>query len=218
MEIIANKIADKVASELELDIDKREVIAYGAFSLLQILTSIILVIFLGLGFHVAIESLIITFVVAILRKYSGGVHASNPNTCTLIGVVACLVQAVVIVYCLKPTVRLNLVIILGVLIFIWSYYLIFKVVPIDSIRKPIKSEFKKKKMKNKSAIVLSSYLIIEMFLIYIYLNTRWERAVVYSLCIYAGVLWQGFTLTSIGSVFVAKIDIFLNYILSILRR
>ena len=78
MEKLSNNIANKVALELSLDDDNREVIAYGTFALIQMLFSIILVFLFGLLFHVAFEALIISFTGSILRKYSGGVHASSP--------------------------------------------------------------------------------------------------------------------------------------------
>ena len=96
MEKLSNNIANKVASELTLDENNREVIAYGTFALIQMLLSITLVFLFGLLFHVAFEALIISFTGSILRKYSGGVHASSPGICTFIGTIVCVGQAVLI--------------------------------------------------------------------------------------------------------------------------
>ena len=61
MQKLSNSIANKVALELSLDKDNREVIAYGTFALMQMFFSIILVFLFGLLFHVAFEALIISF-------------------------------------------------------------------------------------------------------------------------------------------------------------
>jgi PiT family inorganic phosphate transporter len=82
---ISESIANKISSELNLDKDNREVIAYGAFALLQTLLSILLVAALGALFHVVTEALIVSFAISILRKYSGGVHASSSDSCSIIG-------------------------------------------------------------------------------------------------------------------------------------
>lgn len=218
MEKIANDIADKVALELNLDNDRKEVIAYGTFALLQIIISIFLVSVLGWIFHVAFEALIVSFTVAILRKYSGGVHASSPNVCTFLGVVVCIGQAILFKLLVSLYRNLNLILILGVIIFTLSYYLIYKLAPVDSDKKPIRKKEKRQRMKKGSILVLNMYVIIVVFLIIIYLETSWIALLNYSLCLYGGLIWQVFTLTNLGHSLVGKIDKFLNYNLEFFRR
>ena len=195
MEKLSNNIANKVAVELSLDDDNREVIAYGTFALLQMLLSIILVFLFGLLFHVAFEALIISFTGSILRKYSGGVHASSPGICNFIGTIVCVGQAVLISFLISSVVNLKLIIILGVVIFIWSYYIIYKLAPVDSASKPIVKEEKRKRMKKGSIILLSVYLIITVFFILLYISSGERKFIFYTLCLYSGILWQAFTLT-----------------------
>lgn len=218
MEKIANNIANKVALELNLDNERKEVIAYGTFALLQIIISIFLVSVLGWIFHVAFEALIVSFTTAILRKYSGGVHASSPNVCTFIGVVVCIGQAVLFKLLVSLYSNLNLILILGVIVFTFSYYLIYKLAPVDSVKKPIRKEEKRQRMKKCSILVLNLYVIIVAFLIFIYLETSWITLLNYSLCLYGGLIWQVFTLTNLGHFLVGKIDNFLNYNLEFFRR
>ena len=117
MEKLCNNIANKVALELSLDQDNKEVIAYGTFALIQTFFSIIFVFIFGLLFHVAFEALIISFTAAILRKYSGGVHASSPGNCTFIGTIVCVGQAVLISLLINAVFNFKLVVTLGVVIF-----------------------------------------------------------------------------------------------------
>jgi accessory gene regulator B len=216
MEKLSNNIANKVALELSLDKDNREVVAYGAFALMQMLLSITLVFLFGLLFHVAFEALIISFTASILRKYSGGVHASSPGTCTFIGIIVCVGQAVLISLLISSVINLKLIIILGVVIFIWSYYIIYKLAPVDSASKPIVKEEKRKRMKKGSIILLSAYLIITVFLILFYITGVEGKLLFYVLCLYSGILWQVFTLTAPGHLLIGKVDTFLNR--KIIRR
>lgn len=211
MEKLSNDLANKVASELSLDKDNREVIAYGTFALMQMLLSIILVFLFGSLFHVAFEALIISFTGSILRKYSGGVHASSPGICNFIGTIVCVGEAVLISLLMSSVVNLKLIIILGALTFIWSYYIIFKLAPVDSAAKPIVKEEKRKRMKKGSIILLSVYLIISVFFILLYISSGERKFLFYELCVYSGILWQAFTLTALGHLSVGKVDTFLNH-------
>lgn len=214
MEKLANNIAAKVASELTLDNDNKDVIAYGAFALIQMLLSIILVYLFGLFFHVAFEALIISFTASILRKYSGGVHASSPGICTFIGTVVCVGQAVLISLLMGSVVNFGLIIILGVVIFIWSYYIIYILAPVDSASKPIVKEKKRKWMKKGSIILLSVYLIITIIFALLYMINGERKFLFYALCLYSGIVWQIFTLTAPGHLLVGKVDTFINHIIN----
>ncbi|MEK6263572.1 MAG: accessory gene regulator B family protein [Clostridium sp.] len=211
MEKLSNNIATKVAAELSLDEDNRSVIAYGTFALIQMLLSITLVFLFGLFFHLAYEALIISFTASILRKYSGGVHASSPGICTFIGTIVCVGQAVLIARLMNSVVNLKLIIILGVVIFIWSYYIIYKLAPVDSVSKPIVKEEKRNRMKKGSIILLSVYLMITVSFILLYMSSGERKLLFYTLCLYAGILWQTFTLTSQGHLLIGKVDTFLNH-------
>jgi len=217
IEKLCKAIANKIALELNLDNDKREVIAYGAFAILHMLLSIILVIIFGALFNVLVEALIISLTISILRKYSGGVHASTPGICAAIGTIVCIGLALGAVI-VSSMASLNLLLILGCIVFIWSYHIIYKFAPVDSLAKPIKKTEKRKRMKKGSIFILSFYLIIEIINIVVYVVTGNKNFIVYLICIYLGVIWQVFTLTASGSYVVGKIDSFLNHIQSFIGR
>ena len=65
---ISQKISGNITRELDLDEDKKAVINYGIFALIQIMLSIVSVIVFGAIFNVVVEALIISFVTSILRK------------------------------------------------------------------------------------------------------------------------------------------------------
>lgn len=215
MEKLINNMASKVAAELKLDSDSREIIAYGMFNLIHIALSIIFVIVFGIIFRVMIEALIICFAGSILRKYSGGAHASSPGRCIGIGTIICIGQALLFLHLLDSVINLKLLLFLGIVIFAGSYYLIYKLAPVDNPAKPIKTKEKKIRMKKGAIFVLSAYIIIVVINVAIYIFFRDRRFLIYSLCIYGGVTWQIFTLTRFGHSIMNKINIFLNQILRI---
>lgn len=218
MEKLSSNIANRVALELNMDDDKRDVIAYGTFALIQTIISIFLVSTFGLMFHVSLEALIILFTASILRKYSGGAHASSPGNCTSIGVIICVGQALLISFLVSVYINFKIALILEIIVFIWCYYMIYKLAPVDNPSKRIKSEEKRKRMKKRSFLILNSYLIVDIFIMIAYFNFNKVALLVYALCLTGGIAWQTFTLTKSGHLILAKIDMFLKYLLNIGRK
>ncbi|APH17560.1 accessory gene regulator ArgB-like protein [Clostridium botulinum] len=214
-ETISNNIAKKIASELNLDNDKKEVIAYGTFALFQTIFSIFLIIIFGYLLNVQIEALMISFTISILRKSSGGVHATSPNNCAIIGTIICVGFAIIVVFLTSSLINLNILLFLGVIIFVWSYYIIYKLAPVDSKAKPIQKSKRVKKLKKSSIITLSVYLVIILINFILYYKMMNKKYIIYSLCVYSGIVWQTFTLTRYGHLVVKKLDDFLNYMVDI---
>lgn len=218
MEKFTENIAEKVGSELGFDSDRKEVIAYGAFALLHTMLSIVLVIIFGWIFGILTEALIVSFTISILRKYSGGAHANSAGTCAIIGTLVAVGQSLLISSVMAPLVDLKLFILLGLLTFVWSFYIIFKLAPVDSYAKPIKTQEKRSRMKKGSILVLDVYLVIIVLNIIMNLITHEKVFLIFSMCIYGGTAWQAFTLTHRGHLTMQKIDAFLNQLLTYLRR
>ncbi|MBY0754311.1 accessory gene regulator B family protein [Clostridium sardiniense] len=209
VESISNKLADKIVKEVNGDEEKRAVIAYGIFGMLQIGISILLVIIFGIIFNILFKALIMSFTISILRKYSGGVHASTPNTCTVIGTLICIIIPLLIS---RTLVDFNGVALFGVIVFCISYYLIYKLAPVDSDNKPIKKLERRQRLKRKSIIILTIYLIIVIILLFLYKDLESRKLLLYCMCIYAGVVWQVFSLTKLGHIVLGKLDFVFNRI------
>jgi len=218
MEKLTNNIAEKIGSELGLDKDGKEVIAYGTFAILQTLLSIAVTVITGYSFGVLTETLIVSFTIIILRKYSGGIHASSPGICAVVSAVVAVGQALLIVFIITPLISFKIVIILGLLSFSWSYYIIYKLCPVDSAAKPIKTIKKRQRMKKASIFILWVYVVIVLLSSIMYLHTGEIRFLTYSLCIYGGSIWQSFTLTHGGHITIQQIDTFIHKFLNFIRR
>ena len=202
IEKVCEKISGYIAQELNLDDDKKSVINYGIFAFIQMGICIALVIIFGLIFNVTAEALIISFTISMLRKSSGGVHASSPERCAVIGTVPSVSMALISKYI---NVSFSFVILVGSIIFIWSYYIVYKLAPVDSIAKPIKSIKKRKKLKKTSIMILNVYLVVVVINILCYLVMKNFSFLTYSLCIYMGLLWQIFSLTKSGYLILGKL-------------
>ncbi len=209
IESLSNNIALKISKILELDEDKTEVIAYGAYSLIQTIWSIVLVMAFGLLFRVFWEAIIISFAGALLRKYSGGAHATSPNRCAVIGVIMSVGPALILDKILIYTSPIH-VIIYTCLTLIFTYYIIYKYSPIDTPNKPIVKDETKKRLRKVAFKMIHFYFII---IIILYICYSKEKSYIYlkfivSIC--TGMLWQDVTLISLGCYIISKLDNMLN--------
>ena len=205
IEKICNNFSNHIANALNLDDAKKSVITYGIFAFIQMSFSIILVIIFGLLLKVAIEAMIVSFSISILRKSSGGVHASSPGRCAIIGTVISVGFALITKHI---SLDIRSIFFIGILIFIWSFYMIYKLAPVDSGAKPIKNQRRRKKLKRSSMMILGVYLLVVIFNIIYYYYKDNVSVLTYTLCIYMGLVWQVFSLTKSGHLILGKIDAF----------
>lgn len=208
MEKISNGIASYLASELNYDDNKKAVMAYGIFALVQTIISIGLVAVIGAIFRVPVEALIISFSVSILRKYSGGAHASSAERCVALGTIICIILALII---RNFFVNIFNYVDLAIIIIAISvaYGKIYQLVPVDNPKKPIKTQKKKDRMRKMSFIIMTVYSLFIILFILLYINYKNKFYINISMSLILGTLWQIFTLTSLGHKFVDKIDFLL---------
>ena len=162
--------------------------------------------------------MIISFTASILRKYSGGVHASSPSICAFIGIVICVGFGLAFKLLLPSLLDITIVIVMGILVFTWSFYILFKLAPVDTPSKPIKREEKRKQMKKGSIILLIVYFLIITLSLILYIHLNSIHFLVYSICIMFGVVWQVFTLTQSGHKVINLLDHFFNIFSNIIKE
>lgn len=204
----SNAFGSKLASTLKLDKDGRDIIIYGALNLFQMIWSILWVIALGAVFDVAGQAVLVCASTAILRKYSGGVHAPSSNSCAVMGAVisvgiALIVSKVFIKVSFLTAIFIE-VISLGI-----SYYLIYKHAPVDSAAKRITNAIARQKFKKYSILTLNIFTLIIIILDICY--TKYNNSVYFLIivqCMCMGTLWQAFTLTSTAHKLFNIINIF----------
>jgi len=210
-ERFAVNIGRKAKLILDIDKDKEQIVIYGAINLLQIIFAILWVIIIGFFFGVLYEALIFSVAVGILRKYSGGVHASSPSRCIIIGTVLAAIAGILIDKLFYKLAMLNVVVI-SIFCIIAALIIVLENAPVDSIKKPITNIELKKRFKRNSILVILifSLLIMILFVFYkTYLQIYYITAIE---SISLGVLWQSITLTKIGKLTLNKVDSALRYI------
>ncbi|ABR35303.1 accessory gene regulator ArgB-like protein [Clostridium beijerinckii] len=211
-EKIATKIGNNAKLFLNVNEEQEQIIVYGAINLFQMLFAILWVIIAGLLFGVFYEALIFSISASILRKYSGGVHASSPSRCVIIGTFSAVLAGILINNIFYSINSINVAVISGAII-IFAFITVFRNAPVDSIKKPIKNIETRKQFKRKSifTIFIFSFIIIILFM----LNEKFSELYYIKLIesISVGVLWQTITLTKNGINFLNKVDSALKYII-----
>mgnify|MGYP001077760613 CR=1 FL=1 len=215
-EKISNNIAAKIVETRKIDGFHKEVVAYGAYILLDTLLAISFVMIFGALFGVFFQALIFSFSSALLRKTSGGAHATTSLRCAIIGAVFAVVFSLII-ESLRPFINLPVVVIYLTVTFVISYYIMMKLAPKDSPNKRIVKEHKIKELKFKSIRTLCIYLIICLVLLLFYYYNKNPNLLSYIALICTGYLWQSFTLTSLGHSMTYVIEYPFRYINNIRR-
>ena len=211
-EKIATKIGNNAKLFLNVNEEQEQIIVYGAINLFQMLFAILWVIIAGLLFGVFYEALIFSISASILRKYSGGVHASSPSRCIIIGTFSAVLAGILINNIFYSINSINVAVISGAII-IFAFITVFRNAPVDSIKKPIKNIETRKQFKRKSIFTIFIFLFI--IIILFILNEKFSELYYIKLIesISVGVLWQTITLTKNGINFLNKVDSALKYII-----
>ncbi|WP_026888838.1 accessory gene regulator ArgB-like protein [Clostridium beijerinckii] len=211
-EKIATKIGNNSKLFLNINEEQEQIIVYGAINLFQMLFSILWVIIAGLLFRVFYEALIFSITASILRKYSGGVHASSPSRCVIIGTFSAVLAGILINNIFYTINSITVAVISGAII-IFAFTTVLKNAPVDSIKKPITNIETRKQFKRKSIFVIFIFLFI-IIILFIF-NEKFSELYYIKLIesISVGVLWQTITLTKNGINFLNKVDFFLKYII-----
>lgn len=204
MEKLAHKFASGISLSLGYDEEKEAVIAYGLTAIIQVSSTILLVLLLGILVGVLIESLIVCFSVAFFRKYSGGAHAETAEFCTCFSALYCTLTAFLSKRLFSAVYSPIPMAVVVILIFSLSFIAIYKLAPVDTPNKPIRTEKKKRKMKAGSFIVLAIYFLVSVA--FLVLSPQSDRFKSYGISLLFGTAWQVFTLTHSGSLFIQRMN------------
>lgn len=209
MEKLAQNLARNISSSLGYDEEKEAVVAYGLTAIIQVSATVLLVLLFGILAGVLVESLIVCFSVAVLRKYSGGAHAETAEFCTCFSAVYCTLTAFLSKKLLTAIYSFIPMAAAVTLVFILSFVFIYKLAPVDTPNKPIRTEKKKRKMRAGSFIVLAIYFLLSVA--FLVLSPQSDRFKSYGISLLFGTVWQVFTLTHQGSLFIERMnDIFIK--------
>lgn len=213
MEQLASKLAIKIAEKIELDQEKKSVVAYGLVGILQITTLFILITVLGIITGTFYESFIIFFSVGFMRKSTGGAHSKSMWGCNAVSVLSILFLAFLSRYVLVMSITKEVNIAITIAVFAAGLFVFFAKVPVDSPNKPIKSKDKIKRLRKESYMKL--LLLFAVTLLSIHYAESSSRLYSVSVSLRVALLWQMFTLIDLGASFLQKADMTISRFLKL---
>lgn len=212
VEKISKNIVSSIYDISELDNDEKEVIEYGVLLSILKIIGILMITLFGILFGVFVQALVFYFTTCTLRKYSGGIHSESPSRCAVISTFV----SVFIPLCINKIYKLvpfSVIIFSVTISLICCYFIILKLAPVDSLAKPIVNIKMREQLKIKSLITITALSILLISLIVVYDNSRYIMLLKLSYSICTALMWQCFTLTSIGHIIMRKVDNILKYII-----
>ena len=204
MEKAAKKLAEKIGSTLNYSNEQKAVMAYGFIGLFQFFVILTLIGFFGLIFGFFIESLIIFFAVGLLRRTIGGAHSDNFYSCIIISTFFITLMAGCCKYLFKYLGFIPLTLGISV-VYLLAIILIYKLAPVASPNKPIKTEAKRKRLRKNAFITLGVFITASIFLLIFTVEGR-EYLKNFCIALALSVLWQILLLTKFGHAFMNFLD------------
>lgn len=211
IEALASRIADGLASQLNLDQEKRSVIAYGLIGILQVTSLFLIITIIGLVTGTLYESLIIFLSVGYIRKSTGGAHSRTMWGCNTVSVGSIALLAIVSRYLFGIPAHIYINIGVTMAVFLTGFIIFHKRVPVDSPNKPIVSAEKISRLRRESFSKLFLFLLLTGAAIVF--AERYERLYSIASSIRLAMVWQAITLTERGAALLAKVDASVNGIL-----
>lgn len=205
IEQVSLYIANNLGAKLNKTKEEVAVIKYGLFVMLHTSLIIAVTLIVGLVTNSVKEIMIISLCSAMLKRYSGGVHASSPTRCLVIGV---SMSTMLTFICNFIVIRLSSkellpILIIGLMI---SYFVIYKRCPIGSSKKPLKNLEKRKLLRKKSFNVMNIYSVMIIFLYSMYVNFHSNYIKSVCVSILFGALIQIFALSKMGENIIKGTD------------
>lgn len=211
IEALAHKISYKITHQLNLDDERKAVIAYGLTGLLQLIALILIVAIIGILFDFFLEGMIILFSVGFMRKSTGGAHSKTMNGCNALSVLSISLLAAGSRYILNTSMNPAAEYIITLVVFGISIIVFYQRVPMDNIKKPITNTEKIKRLRKQSFYKLLFFFLITVLLIR--LTNVHERFYSLASSIKMAMIWQSITLTKSGGHILSWIDLKVSRIL-----
>ncbi len=183
-------------------------IAYGFIAILQMASIFTIISIIGAIFDFRYESILIFLGVGIIRKSTGGAHASSINSCMVISVLSITMLSTMSRYLLCVPIDLYINVFISLIIFVICFIVFYLRVPVDSPNKPIVKLEKIVRLRKQSFIILTVCCFISI--VFALLTSYDIRFYSIAVSIRLAVLWQTMTLTKTGAVIINRIDLFIT--------
>ena len=210
IERASKAIASNMAVTLHLDKDREEVLQYGALNLLHTLLSFLLLVLFGLLTKTIFEILVISLTAAMLRQFSGGVHATSSYRCAALSVIFFGGLSIAAKVFTRRSSDLSFsttqVFLFQALTLLLTVFLIDRYSPADSPGKRITNCKTRQKLKIKSLICVMLDVLLTVILWGLYFRYNTPAALKGIICIHTGITWQALSITPMMRFIVHKMD------------
>lgn len=211
IESISYNISNKIGNKANKTQDEIEVINYGLFMALHTFTGIIITIIIGILIGKLPEMLTITLVASSTKRCSGGVHATSPSRCIIIGIITTTVMLYISILLGNYT-NINFLIVFTLIVISTCDYIFYNKAPVGTKNKPLKKESTRKKLRKKLFITLSFYhIVLVLAILLLFFNKLDNNFIKYIYCIELGILLQCMAITKLGESIILKLDSILTY-------
>lgn len=200
---LSRRFAERLGGVLGSDEDRVAVMAYGAYSLLYTAWSILLLIVFGILTGTLTGILAVSLAAALLRRTSGGAHASSPHRCAWIGVVVFGGLALAVKYAEGMGVPATGVYMAGT--YGLGRYWVWRLAPVDSPAKPIRKPERRRRLWKRSLLSMDGIFgLLALSLLWpVPGRIPWRTL---QLGVSTGLFWQAFTLTDLGDQLIVMFD------------
>ena len=196
MEQLVDGIVNTLSASQQLDSQQKATIKYGLELVISMVLSVLLVMVVALPIGNLRLAMLVLVGNASLRIFSGGHHLKNMFMCALFGAGLLNIVALVSKYVTLTETSYK---ILAVITLASSLYSIIMLIPVDTPQAPIRVE-RKPKYKIRSAMIVLTWSICMIIL---------PIDVMYPVTL--GLLWQNFTLTTMGGKLISTLERVINY-------
>lgn len=205
IESISLNLSTKLGDKLNKTDEEKEVLNYGLFIIMHTFIAIVMTLLVGLITGMLIEITLISITSAMFKRYTGGVHASTPEICLVISVVLSLILSI-LCRLMIINIDINSIVLIGIIVISFAYYMIYYKCPIPSKNKPLKSEKNRKRLKKKAFILLNTYnvLLMILYISYYMLKLSILKSIIVSFIL--GIFLQMIVLTNTGTKFIKSLD------------
>lgn len=205
IEKLSKGLSNKLGDRLEKTDEERAVLNYGLFIIIHTLVSVFITLTIGFILGLFIEVSIIAFSSSMMKRYSGGVHASTPGRCSAIGVILATSLGILCKYLVNNLDSIGIIMIL-IIGFSLCYFGLYKKCPVPSKNKPMKKESTRKRLRKKAFNLMNTYILIVLllYLVLIRYNVYYIKTII--IAILLGSLMQVISLSSIGENIILGLD------------
>ena len=206
---LVEQLSKNISGELGKRLNKTEeevsVMNYGLVVLIHNTISIVSIILVGILTNMIVEVISITVSSTLFKRYSGGVHATSPTRCTIMGIVFSVLLSVVCKV-INSSVHGAYNLVLVISSYTIALYVLYKKCPVPSKNKPMRSENTRKRLRKKAfkTTIIMLFIDIVLYILYSYYNINLIETVLVGMLL--GMLLQIFVLTNLGNKCIESVD------------